>query len=513
MNLPDFSLLKEDQDNYTVGHPKGKSISVPKKGLSSKAQELIGKLKKHQGFADGGDVEAPEAPQDQTPQADFDPANLPNSSSMSQMAPDQAQPEAMPQAPGPMISGNAEIAATPEAPQMPMSAPSAIAPNLQGPLNEAKSNLESSLAQQQQISQKEAKDIGEASEDLQQLPTANEINEAGKAQDAAFQKHFSDLPPIDQNRVWNNKSVPAKIAASIGLVLSGIGSGLTGQSNMAMDMIHKQIQNDIESQKNEQGKAMNLWQMNRQAMGNDQLANMRTENQLLSAVKVKSMQAAAQMQSPLAQQRMTPVILGIEQQMAQNNWMMSRLQGAPSGTEMQHVNEMNVMQQMRPELYKDMASKYIPGVGVARTPVTEADRTRLRTLDTLNNVTDKALHFANTVGTTLPLTENNATANSLRQQLVIGFQSLHDLKRLSDIDLKYNMDNLPSPGTIMTKNALAYFNGLKDSINSKMKVEHTQLGITPFQKSPQDMQAQAWAKANPNDPRAQRILQMTGGNR
>ena len=32
------------------------------------------------------------------------------------------------------------------------------------------------------------------------------------------------------------------------------------------------------------------------------------------------------------------------------------------------------------------------------------------------------------------------------------------------------------------------------------------LGITPFQKAPNDQQAVAWAQANPTDPRAAQIL-------
>lgn len=53
---------------------------------------------------------------------------------------------------------------------------------------------------------------------------------------------------IDPQRYINNLGVDKRTITSIGLVLSGIGSGLAGQKNMAMDVLQKNIDRDIAAQ-------------------------------------------------------------------------------------------------------------------------------------------------------------------------------------------------------------------------------------------------------------------------
>jgi len=67
--------------------------------------------------------------------------------------------------------------------------------------------------------------------------------EAGDAIQAAASK-----AKIDPERYQKNLGVGGKTLSAIGMILSGIGSGLTGQPNMAMDVFQKNIQRDIESQ-------------------------------------------------------------------------------------------------------------------------------------------------------------------------------------------------------------------------------------------------------------------------
>lgn len=72
-----------------------------------------------------------------------------------------------------------------------------------------------------------------------------------QAQDIANQK-------IDPKRLWNSKSDGERAASLIGIVLSGIGSGLTGGPNMALQVIDRQIERDINAQTAELGKKENL---------------------------------------------------------------------------------------------------------------------------------------------------------------------------------------------------------------------------------------------------------------
>ena len=53
---------------------------------------------------------------------------------------------------------------------------------------------------------------------------------------------------IDPNHYWHEKGTGGRIMASIGLLLSGIGSGLGGGPNMAMQVIQSNIKRDIDAQ-------------------------------------------------------------------------------------------------------------------------------------------------------------------------------------------------------------------------------------------------------------------------
>lgn len=54
---------------------------------------------------------------------------------------------------------------------------------------------------------------------------------------------------IDPENYVKNLGVSGKISTGIGLVLSGMGSGLTGQPNMAMQVLQNNINRDIDAQK------------------------------------------------------------------------------------------------------------------------------------------------------------------------------------------------------------------------------------------------------------------------
>jgi len=59
---------------------------------------------------------------------------------------------------------------------------------------------------------------------------------------------------IDPNHYLNSKSTPGKIATAIGLVLGGMGSGLTGQPNQALQFLNAQIDRDVVAQRANLGK-------------------------------------------------------------------------------------------------------------------------------------------------------------------------------------------------------------------------------------------------------------------
>ncbi len=60
----------------------------------------------------------------------------------------------------------------------------------------------------------------------------------------------SKAAEVDPERYWNNKSTGGKIAAGIGMVLSGMGGGMTGSNrNLALEQLNKAVDDDISAQR------------------------------------------------------------------------------------------------------------------------------------------------------------------------------------------------------------------------------------------------------------------------
>lgn len=539
MNLADFTLLKEDAGSYTVGHPKGKSIRVAKHGLSTKAQEVISKLKRTQNMDEGGtalkvDLNAkPPSPEEVQQASQAAPAQgdqpygtgdtqfgtnapistpVPNSSDVinqSQAAPANGGASADWNAPAQAgIPASAEVTnpAPAAAPQT-----GAFPDNTAG-LNTAKEAQQGAAKAEQAEATSNTKAMADYLAAASKVPTAQETQ-------AKYQKQSDNLVKaitsnkIDPRRYVHNMNTPSKIASGIAMLISGIGSGLSGQPNMAIKVMNDAIDKDIDAQKNDQSKNMSLWKMNRENMNSEVSANLATKEQLLSTAKAQMMQAAATAQGPVAQAKYAAAILPLDQQLAQMHWMQS-IGGGQShpGSETQHVQNMQIMQQMNPEMHKDMQAKYIPGLGVARVAPTPADREQLTNLDEMDKGIAEAKNFASNVGTTLPLTANNQKAQDIQDRLQLSIGNLVKLKRINEFEAKKYTEMARNPGAWRTGAAIQSFDDLQrlssDSKASLMK----NLGVIPFQQQTSDQQALAWARSQPpGNPQAQQIIQLAGG--
>ena len=106
---------------------------------------------------------------------------------------------------------------------------------------------------------------------------------------------------IDPNGFWNSRSVPQKISAAIGMVLGGLGSGLTGGPNYAAQVINNAIDRDVAAQKMNQDN-MHAGIAHYVQMGHDALA----ASQLWSA-DLKDVTAAQVEQQAAATQSLTAI--------------------------------------------------------------------------------------------------------------------------------------------------------------------------------------------------------------
>jgi hypothetical protein len=326
MNLSDFSLLKEDDLSYTVAHPSGKSFRVSKKGLNSKAQELVSKLKKEQHFDEGGET---------APLPAGDPATLSAPSGDQSMA--MTQPEETTQAPQ-------ENSAPLEVENIPDRQPASGVPaeaeqaankqatpqNQQGPFSTQPMQKQLETTQNAQKTEQNAANTIIDAERQRQMKLSLEQNEL----ELGKQEHDKKVQSIidwakdpknafNANRVWDNASTPSKITAGISMILGGIGSGLTHQPNMAAQMINDTINRDIETQKGAQENQKNLYRMEMDRYGNDLQATASAHNIANSIVLSKVQQAQASATSAESAQRLAAISADLQNKINIGNYKMS----------------------------------------------------------------------------------------------------------------------------------------------------------------------------------------------
>lgn len=545
-----YKLKDEGPHHYEIQDERdGKSFKIAKSGLDL---DMHGKLSKIKKMAEGGTVQEaktlggminyPGAPKENPKPRQYDeggdvedpeseePANA---SEETASAPDETP---APDSVAPVSQSELIAAAVPGDGAPPLVAEpigqGADVPQIQPvdrkPASSSSQTPQSAASSSYQAQKEATQDIGKAEKEqgvadvksiesvqkqIDEMPTQQEIADKYNAKSAALQKAIAEQK-IDPNRFWNNKSTGAKVSAAIGMLFSGIGSGLTGQPNMAEQIIHNSIEKDIDSQKNDQSKNMNLWKMNREAMGSDQAANLSTQNQMYAGLKYDIMKHAAAAGGQINADKAKQASALIDQQMNLNNIRLSYIspqanQAAANGSEQDYVNHLKGMEIYAPEQYKDVKDKYIPGVGTTRVPLTEADRGALVGYDRLQKAIQEAKEFQQTVGTTFPGSTNNDLAKDKAAEIKLQLNNLYKL-RPNDTILKEYSEMTPTIGAVRGGKTLAILDNMANHVNSFKDTLHKSLGVMPFKQAPQDSTAVQWAKSNISDPRAAKILQANG---
>jgi hypothetical protein len=105
---------------------------------------------------------------------------------------------------------------------------------------------------------------------------------------------------IDPDRYVNNMSTGDKMGTAIGLLLSGMGSGILHQENPVMKFMQQQIDNDIQAQKADLGKKENLLSANFKQFGNMRDATDMTKVMTNDILSAQLKQSAAKATSTMA---------------------------------------------------------------------------------------------------------------------------------------------------------------------------------------------------------------------
>lgn len=154
-------------------------------------------------------------------------------------------------------------------------------------------------------------DLGKQEAQVQNQAITNQIS-----READYQKHNQYLEDerqdfqrdiqsyhIDPQHYLNSKGTLDRISTGIGLILGGMGAGLTGGENQALAFLNKQIDRDIASQRDELGKRENLLSANFKQFGNMRDATNMTRVMQNDIVSAKLNKAAAEAKDPIAKAR------------------------------------------------------------------------------------------------------------------------------------------------------------------------------------------------------------------
>ncbi len=137
-----------------------------------------------------------------------------------------------------------------------------------------------------------------------------------QAAQQSYQDHFDALDQerqsfqqdlmnqhIDPQHYLNSMGTAGRVQTAVGLILGGMGGGMTHQENPALKFLNAQIDRDIGAQMAEMGKKENLLSANMKQFGNLRDATEMTRIMQNDIVSMQLKQAAAKAMDPLAKAR------------------------------------------------------------------------------------------------------------------------------------------------------------------------------------------------------------------
>lgn len=328
----------------------------------------------------------------------------------------------------------------------------------------------------------------------------------------------SDIKP---EHFWAEKSTFQKVVAGLGMVLSGIGSGLTGQPNMAAAFIQKAIERDIEAQKANLGKKESALSYGMKLYGNHVMAADYARSMLTNTLAAQvgmegarsgDLRARAQAEmtkSQLAQQALGPQlqIAQIRHQDAMMRYQMEfqrRLFEMAGGGGQQQGNY--IPSSAHPPMLTEFSPKGIadrnkddnerrvnlPSVerGAYTHAQTPKDAEEVKaTLGSLDNMEKQLGTLSDTatdhsVMVQLPYTQAHAKYETFRSSMLTEMNKLQGLNRLNDDEFKSYNNAIPSEHEWITGAGQAKADSMKQLIENKRQEEYQQkLGL--HQRAPQ----------------------------
>ena len=328
---------------------------------------------------------------------------------------------------------------------------------------------------------------------------------------------------IDPNRMFTKMDTGQKVSTVIGLILGGFGAAIGGGENLVKKSLDKQIDDDINAQKAELGKKENLLAANLKQYGNMRDAMDMTRVMQQDAISLKLKQAAAKAQDPLAKARLLQEAGKLElaqapavAKMAARKTVEQAMRAADKDPS--RIPEViDALKQVAPEQAKDMQDRYVPGMGVA---LTSKDADYLKdlkgTVDTalsgikdLKSISNKPLKSLSPEDRAKADTVAGILKGVLRVPLV-GPGAVSESERALIDSIVAN----PAKIFSLDSTTRIRLDTLEKKLQLGLDKAGESRGIKPKDPlavlSPQQRKFADWAQKNPQDPRAQIILNKLG---
>lgn len=263
---------------------------------------------------------------------------------------------------------------------------------------------------------------------LQQYNPADpkQVESAAMAQENAAWEHDLNnghITPKTYSSLFADRNTIGKIGTIFGMLLSGTGGAIAGQPSMALAMMDKQIEQDLQAQMKSKDNAQNYIRLNQQHLANQasiknlnvdtaQKAYALAQGQMLQSSYHKMVDDFNKMpegpSKEVARQNLGIVYSGIKDRINNINDQASGA-GAfyhtlfgdstsqPQNSEEAFQRQQSGRKALGPEgvnRAQDAEAKHIPGVpGLASRPIPEGIRSEITAMDTLDNRGSDLMNF------------------------------------------------------------------------------------------------------------------------
>ena len=364
--------------------------------------------------------------------------------------------------------------------------------------------------------------IGENAEKNAYETSTYQLARAADAQKAAdqYQDHIKNLNDdyqsfvddvqqqhIDPNRYMANKSTLGKIGTVLSVALGGLGT-INGGRNVALDMLNRSIDQDIDAQKAELGKRENLLSANMRQYGNvrDAADMSRIMAQGITLQHLQALQAQAT--APMAKMQAQAMATQLQNQINTGMQQLGMRRMLQSGnTNLEGMDPAQLVPSIVPEAHqKDVLHEISQAQNAAHNG------------DIMMQNFDKATQENTIAGR---IGRAGFAPPSILTMRALALPMIHDAEgRVNEFEQKTLNDLEPKPGdkesTIAAKKqALRAFLDQKASAPTAKSYgidlnKFKSTGSPELRLPPQQQAMVQWARANPNNPNAQLVLKKLG---